>query len=475
MSDMSMAMFGIGVEAFDDTPPASDYVRVVVDTAELIGVDNEFQKSNSSLSASITEVSSINDTRVYAESMRGSISETSAIELQNRVMAVVGSERAALIVGSVESYNGAIGEQILNASLESIGGMLQKALAYLIKLIRTGAQIMLRFFSSAKLVLGRQLTAVNELRRSIGNKLEGWEEFQISIADGVTVKYSKPGNQTNDNVVSLDFGSADEGDISPMDFYRVHASMISMTVRDHLIIPSPFVQTLKDTVRTLTDVITETAIGYDKHYACVLEAISDASKMPEANRLDALSHLTLDKFLPLSKMLADKTSNEYQTRYSSAMMLGDYQMRIAAPPTIMFAARGKVAQPIDVVNGFSAMSFTLQCVEPQRKGLTGYVPSLSRSDSLKVLDIAEELLKRVINSGLDKWAADLSREADMIASRVLPRMYGGNYNDDDYRTALVQALGTMTRITSAVPRDTVAYSNRLTNAIKHYVELSGKL
>lgn len=480
MSDMSMFMHGIGNEAFEDTPVASDYVRVVVDTAELVGIDGEVRANSAELVESVAQVQRIRETRAYAESIRDSLSEEVAEELQRRVAEVVGSDQAMLIVGSVESYNGSLGNQLLNAGLESIGSVLQKALAFLINLIRTGAKIMMRFFASAKLVLGRQLTAINELRRSVNNKLEGWEEFQITIGEGkgVVVKHGKSGTvlNNNDNVVDIDFGgTADAGDISPTSFYRVHASALGMTKGGRLAIPSPFIPALNDTARMVEDVLIESAIGFDKHYSCVLDVIKDAAKMPEANRLDAMNHLTLDKFLPLSKMTVDRSSNEFQTRINGPVMLGDIQLNITATPKITYAASGRNVNGIDVVSGYATLGMALICVEPQNRTFTGYVNALNKRDSLKALDIVDALLNRVINAGLDKWASDLSRDADYVASRVLPSMYGGNYNDEAYRTALVQGMGNLTRITSAMPRDMVAYTNQMTNAVKHYVELSGKL
>jgi len=479
MTSIAGFISGSGLEGFEDTPAVTDLPDDVRDD-ELAEVSRDVDLTVQALNDQQQRVATLTDVRAYGESIRATLTPAEITELQRRVVAVVGEERGLTIVGSVEHYGGSTGQYVLDAGLESVGAMLRAALEALIKLIRTGAKVMMRFFSSAKVVLGRQLKALVDLKNSVNNKLEGWEEFQISIGGGTGVKVNHgPSGTIFDPQADepLTPYAADDGKrLTPDALYRVHASLLSVTsANGTLRIPSPFVPVLKETVSELQGVVLKSAEGFCELYDDVMGAVKAAAKASDANVDAIFNSLVLEKYVPLSKMKIGRDSNEFQTRVYSKSMLGDVDFNFYGPPCVVFAAAGRNTNDVlKSANSYASMGMSLGCRNPERTELDGSVLSLNKKDSLAAIASVEDLVDSIISSKLDKASGELAKQADEIASRVLPSLDTGKASDD-YRGAIARAMSNLTGITGALPRDLISYANQLTNAVKHYVEVSAAL
>lgn len=490
MSEMSALLFGIGNEAFEEPLPVSTgYVPEDVDHTELVNADVAMRASDADITDQMDKVRKLTDAVTYARDVRETITEVEARELQSRVIAVLGDDAGPRLMGSMESYNGPLAGQLLDAGLEGIGNMLRTALAALIKLIRTGFRIMMQFINSAKLVLGRQLKALSELRRATHDKLEGWEEFQISWGNnsGLSVK-TGPGAasgitpMTPITPITPITPMTPITSMTPMSpignrpkqLSAAYARLLTMTEGNVLKAPTNLSSTLRETARIMKVAVIPAVDGVNRHFGAVLDMLEDADRMNMDQRYKAVNQLAYDKFLPMNSLLVGRESNKFNTVLSSQPVLGDYELRMAISPLNL--ATGYAERQDDKEGALRSLGLTsINFNRTQKASDTGTpeLTSLSRQDALLSIACVEDLLKTVIDYGLDNAAARLGGVADKVVTRVLPRLTDGR--DDVFTTNMTYAVSTLSRLTNMLPQSVVSYTNNLTNAVKQYVEISAQL
>jgi len=481
MSEMSALLFGIGNEAFEEPLPVSTgYVPVEVDHTELVNADDAMRASDAEINDQMDKVRKLSDAVTYARDVRETITEVEARELQSRVIAVLGDDAGPRLMGSMESYNGPLAGQLLDAGLEGIGSMLRTALAALIKLIRTGFRIMMQFITSAKLVLGRQLKALGELRRATSDKLEGWEEFQITWGNnsGLTVKKG-PGTASGISPITPITPIAPITPISPIgggqkQLSAAYARLLTKTEGNVLKAPTNMSGELRDTARIMKMAVIPAVDGVNRHFGAVLDMLEDADRMDMGQRYNALNQLTYDKFLPMNMLLVGRESNKFGTVLSTTPVLGDYELRANINPlNLVNGFAGKTGDQQGALRNLGLVSFNFTRTEKASATGTPELTSLSRQEALLSIACVEDLLKTVIDYGLDATAARLGGEADKVVTRVLPRLTDGS--DDTFTSQMTMAIGTLSRLTNMLPQSVVSYTNNLTNAVKQYVEISAQL
>lgn len=464
MSDMSLVMYDIGIESFDDTPPDTGYRHPIIDDTVLEEEGRKVVEIGDQINEETKRVVLLNDARAYGESARGTLSEAAAVELQRRVMIAVGEDRATLIVGSVESYNGGLGEQLLNAGLEGIGNILRTVVETLIKLIRTGGRILFNFLTSSKAILSRQIRAIGELTGVVKNKLEGWEEFEINIRSGVKVTHTKPDGLPMDEAVYADRMTS---------MLPENVRALCKAQNGKLYFPSEFTTELRITFSQLQHV-SATLYGLEAQDTGIMTMIQRAASTPEPDDVNPFIGLTMEEYYPISKMATLRDSNQFNTRIVGLVMLGDYQLKITAPPIAVYKSSAKSVQSAESARAVGNLDITFSCQEPNKDTSSVVIPSLSREDAMRVLDTAETMVDSMlnVNSALDKALRSSNYE------KTLNKLYAiqaGKYADLDYVTLLTQAMGKLTTTRNALATGAVGYTNRLANALRQYVAVSAQL
>lgn len=456
MSDLSMLMLGIGNEAFEDSDP---YVSEVVDVTELESINNEARVASDNLVDSTQRLTQLSEAIEYGESVRGTITETEARELQSRVIAVLGEERGASLVGSVESYNGALSGQILNASLESLGGMLKSAVDFILKLIRNCIQIMLRFVMSAKRVLGNQLKAVTKLINDIRNR-EFNAQFKIVISGkGVTAT-------TGNDILNDD-------PVSGLLTFREVATLSTFEDGD-FVIPTDFVNALRETCTGLLTV-RDVAMGINTYYDHVLSLLKESREASsDEARYVMAAGVTLDRCLPLSQLVNVRAATtQFNVVLEDKPMLGAKQLRVSAPPKTMYRGSG-IPNGKDVMRGMASIKIELLGYGRGQAKDPDDVTSLSKADAVNTLELVKSMVESLLTGGYDDEAARLAKLSEQLVSRTLP-FIGDMESNNDFRTSMLSAIGTLTTVTTGFSRMSVSYSNNLITAVRRYAELSAGL
>lgn len=476
MSDLSSVVLGMGLEAFDDTPPDTGYRHPVIDDTELEAEGRKVAIVCDQITEETNRVVMLNDARAYGEGSRAALSEVAALELQRRVMSAVGESRAVLVVGSVESYNGPLGEQLLNAGLEGIGNILRSVIETLIRLIRTGTKILFNFLTSSKAILSRQLRAIGELTGAVKNKIEGWEEFQISIGGGNTkVIHGKSGTLAGSNSVTADDLPIDEAVYAERMVSMLPANVRALckTQNTTLRFPKEFLTELRETSKQL-EVVAGTLHGLEAQDTGIMTMIQRAAITPEPDDVNPFIGLTIEEHYPTSKMATIRESNQFNTRLAGVILLGDYQLKITAPPIAMFKASAKKTTSFESARALGNIDVVFECVEPNLDPSSVTIPSLSRADALKVLDQAEAIVDSMlnVNNALDKSLRSRTYEQTL---NKLYTIQSGKYADLDYITLLTQAMGKLNTTRDTLATGVVSYANRLANALRQYVAVSAQL
>lgn len=457
MADLLSLMHDVGLEAFVDE--STVYTPEQVDVTELIGVGNESRVADDNLNESVQRLTQLGEAVVYADQMRDNLSETAALELQSRVIAVLGEERGTRLVGSVESYNGPLGNQILNAGLESLGSILLAAVNTVLKLIRTCIQIMVRFVMSAKRVLGNQLKAISKLVNDIRNR-EFNTQFKIVITGkGVT---ATTGNDIlNDDPVS-----------GLLTFREVAA--LSIFVDGDFVIPSDFTATLRETcigLQTVRDV----AMGINTYYDNVLSLLKESREVSsDEQRYVMAAGVTLDRCLPLSQLVNVRAATtQFNVVLEDKPMLGAKQLRVSAPPKTMYRGSG-IPNGKDVLRGMASIKIELLGYGRGQAKDPDDITSLSKQEALNSLELVKTMVEGLLTGGYDDEAARLAKLSEQLVSRTLPYI-GDMESNNDFRTSMLSAIGSLTTVTSGFSRMSVSYANNLISAVRRYVELSAGL
>lgn len=475
MSEMSMLMHGMGLEAFVDERPDVNYELVDVDDSELIEAGKQTDFMVGEIVEQQQRVSGLIDARDYANANREALSEEMATELRSRVIAVLGEDRGVRLVGSVENYNGANGLQLLDCGLESIGGMITAALAALVKLIRTGARIMMNFFASAKVVLGNQLRAIGVLSSAVDRKIEGWDEFMVNVNKNTPTKptgYTPGAGYFDQKVEPLKAATKPGGPTAnSLDFAE-----LAMVVGDELIVPSDLASSLRITANHVEGTCLDVTAGLNKQFGALLGLFSDADKINDGLQLYAgLQQLSADKFLPVKRLMyQEKESSPNLAVLTSGELLGGERFVITIDRAALYAnAATQSGNRIRNVNGFRFLTVEMRPIGSLKFPRDHQVRALSRSAAQQTLSIMDKLLKTVIDSPFQAEANELSRNADKIATTTLARM---NTSDSVMKTFQEDAMGiisNMTVVTAAGPRQLISYVNNLSTAVRSFVALSG--
>lgn len=474
MSDMSMFVLGLGLEAFDDVSARGDYQHPVIDGIELETAAHELANAGAHITENTQRVVALNDARVYGEGIRSTLTEAAACELQRRVMVAVGEDRATLVVGSVENYNGSLGEQLLNAGLESVGNILRTVLETLAKLIRTGVKMLFSYLTSAKAVLGRQLRAVAELTGVVKLKLEDWEEFQISIGGGnATVVHGKSGT----------LGSVGVEPVQPVEPVYVarqisldpaNARLLSKTQSNVLRFSDDVVADLKETMLQLGGVVKGTLFGLDQQDNGIMNMIIEAARTPEPDDVNPFIGLVVENCYPVSKMITTRASNEFNVHLESAVLLGDYQLKISAPPTAVYKATAKRATSAESARAMANLDVSFTCQQPTSAAKYSTVTSLSRDQAIKALDLTEFMIEAIISQN-DTLTKNLRSYNYDQALNKLYSFQSGKYADPEYVTLLTQAMRHLSNAGDVLTPQVTGYVNRLSNAVRQYVAVSAQL
>lgn len=470
MSDLSSVVFGMGLEAFEDKPEPSDYQPEAVDTTELDLINKEAAAVSTEVEAQSERIKRLTDARAYGESVRGSLSETAAVELQRKVMDALGDERATRIVGSVESYNGPLGTDLLNAGLESIGSIIAKAIATLIRLIRTGISIFMRFITSAKIVLSSTAKNIGRLRDAV-KKRATWREEAISIT-GADIAAIRKQNQPSADIDSAGARPAGADSLSVMQLRA-----LCYAERGGVMLPYPFVPALKDTVSQYKTVVIPTMLGCRDYFGALLSLIRDSVDMPDdAARFTATNNLTADKFIPVDKFEISRNDTEYSHALYSKQLMGNTTLFVSAPPSVLFKDY-KRSDVMAVGHGLGAFWAEL-CLHDglaAQSSVSGIViKPLTKSEAEQATALVADLLEEVMDSELSDKAFKLGKEADELVARILPRLSDGA-DIDSFKSAMVRAMSALSGITNGMPRASVSYVNRLSNSVGAYVEISAGL
>lgn len=477
MSEMSMLMHGMGLEAFVDERPDVNYELVDVDESELIEAGKQTDFMVGEIVEQQQRVTGLINARDYAAANRETLSEEMATELRSRVIAVLGEDRGARLVGSVENYNGANGLQLLDCGLESIGGMITAALAALVKLIRTGARIMMNFFASAKVVLGNQLRAIGALSSAVDRKIEGWDEFMVNVNNNNPTKptgYTPGGGAGyfDQKVEPLKAATKPGGPTaSSLDFTE-----LALAVGDELIVPGDLATALRMTANHVEGVCLDVTAGLNKQYGALLGLFGDADKINDGVQLYAgLQQLSADKFLPIKRLIyQEKESSPHLAVLTTGELLGGDRFTVTIDRAALYAsAATQSGNRIRNVNGFRFLTVTMRQIGLLKFPRDHQVRALNRSAAQQTLSIMDKLLKTVIDSPFQAEANELSRNADKIATTTLARM---NTSDSVMKTFQEDAMGiisNMTVVTAAGPRLLISYVNNLSTAVRSFVALSG--
>jgi hypothetical protein len=471
MSDMSMFMHGIGIEAFVDEPEPSDYQPEPVDTTELEVLNKEAAAVNMEVDAQSKRITQLTDARDYAESVRGSLSEVEATELRRRVTEALGDEQSVRIVGSVESYNGPLGNDLLNAGLESIGSFIAKAIATLIRLIRTGISIFMRFITSAKIVLGSTAKNIGRLRDAVKKRMT-WREDAISITGADIAALRKQNQPTAD----MDAPATRASGSDTMTLMQLRA--LCYAQNGGVMLPSPFVPALRDTVSQYKTVVMPAMTGCRDYFGALLSLIRDSVDMPDdAERFKATNHLTADKFIPVDKFPLSRNDSEFSHALASKQLLGNVVLNVTAPPSVLFKDY-KRSEAMAVGHGLGAFWAELMIDD----GMAAQAPvggivvkPLTKVEAEQATAAIADLLDAVMDSELSDKAFKLGKEADELAARILPRLSDGNGDLDSFKAAMVRAMSALSSLTNGLPRASVSYVNRLSNSVGAYVEISAGL
>lgn len=481
MSEMSMLMHGMGLEAFVDERPDVNYERVDVDDSELIEAGKQTDFMIGELAEQQQRVAGLIDARDYALANRESLSEEMASELRSRVIAVLGEDRGVRLVGSVESYNGPNGLQILDCGLESIGGMIRSALAALIKLIRTGARILMNFFASAKVVLGNQLRAIGALSAASNRKIEGWDEFMVNVGNSQSAKpntYTTPPSMSSSSAAtdttplkSQPVNNAVPGDLSISTY-----TTLAMESGGYLFIPSDFTYALRNTCDTVEGICLDVVGGFNKQYGALLNLFADSIKFKDGiEAFNALQQMSADKFLPMKRLGYDAdASTATHSVLTTGVLLGDTRFTVESRREALYATNAQ--GPDNRLNNAEGLSnirvyFTAPTTKTWPRGER--VKTLSRTAALQSLALIDKLVKAVIDSPLQAEANALSKEADKIASTVIPRLDSTDDRMEQFQSYSVSIMSGMTNLTAAGPRLLITYVNNLASAVREFVELSG--
>ncbi|QXO10295.1 hypothetical protein pEaSNUABM37_00336 [Erwinia phage pEa_SNUABM_37] len=480
MSDMSLFMHGIGLEAFDDSADKVVLEQEVVDVSELVILDNEAATNEAAVTEQSKRVAVLTEARVFGESKRNELDEKVAVELQRRVMEVVGDSRATLIVGSVESYNGSIGESILNASLESIGGMIQTAIATLVRLIRTGISIFMRFITSARIVLASTKSNLSKLREAI-KKSKNWRTESIGITgdDISKVKTKYEGNVFDTTLIQTDMtGGSSEVPVTllqtPTTLSARHAMSLCFGESGGLRFPQPFVPALKATVGEYESMVIGSTTGMRDYFRAVMSLIKDSADMKDDDeRFKASDALTLDKFLPISKMTMSRGGNEFSATFVSKQMMGNVELSLHAPLGVVMQDY-KRTDTMRVGHGIGSIDLSLATsdIHSSKASIRGIaIKPLTEQEANQAAALVAGLLDEVTGSDLNDKAHLLGKESDELAARVLPRLSDtGNINN--FKASMVQAMSTLSSLTTNLPRNSVGYVNSLSNAVTAYIRIS---
>ena len=480
MSDLSSFVLGMGLEAFDDSADRVELEQEVVDVSELEVIDKEATTNEVAVVEQSKRFSALVDARDFGESKRTELDERVAIELQRRVMEAVGEDRAALVVGSVESYNGGLGEHILSASLESIGGMLQAAIATLVRLIRTGISIFMRFITSARIVLASTKNNLVKLREAI-KKSKNWRTDSIGITgDDINKVRTKYEGTNLDTTLVQDDLTGGNSDV-PVTVYQTptslsvrHATALCLGESGGLRFPQPFVPALKASVGEYETVVIPSTSGVRDYFRAVMSLIKDSTDMKDDDeRFKASDALTLDKFLPISKMTMEGRGNEFSATYNSKPMLGNMSLSLTAPLGVI-ERDYKRTDTMRVAHGIGSISFGFTATDPRSssasiRGIA--IKPLTEQEASQAAALIAGLLDEITDGDLDNKAHLLGKESDELAARVLPRLSdSGNINN--FKTSMVQAMSVLSVITNNLPRTSVSYVNTLSNAVSAYIRIS---
>lgn len=480
MSEIARTIFGIGNEAFMESDPVEEtgYVRDVVDVTDLVVVNDEVSAHEVEHAAVSARVRQLDESISYARNIPV-MTEVEAREYRDRVIAVLGEPQTQLIVGSVESYNGANATQLLNAGLEGLGSFLKAALMTLIRLIKQGIEIMVRFITSAKLVLGRQIKAIGNLRQAIRNR-KNWHEEPLDFTGADISALRKQQEAANAAGAPTVVAEA-----------PVSSGTVRLTLGDVLYLvysrpgkmmfPSDFNYALKETVDVMDKGIMEMGRQLNQQFSNALDLMESESFWRDG-RLDRIAPPLVAKGFSslMPKMLyADPDESQHMRRvYVSPNILGGIKMKVCIPYyAFINGPRSVPADDYAALSAYGAIELTLR-QERSVADSSSFLSSvpilpLEPKQAENVLRTLETLLENVIDSKIHDDTVALGHRAKFVVDRYVARYLESN--SDPKNACLTEFISGLTRLTAVLPRATIAYANNLATATRHYVEASANL
>jgi len=447
MSDIAMLLEGVGLEAFDDAQAPTPALDLTVDLTPLTETSAVVDTALGEMEAERQRLVGLRDAYDYGQSMRETLSESAAADLQQRVIAVLGEERATTIVGSVESYNGPLAGSLLTCGLESISGFLRNAIAELIRLIRTGIRTMMQYFSSARVVLGKQLEANDLLRKALGSSDAPWQNWALEVKDvyrGVTIGSAKVTGPQLRALCTTDGSS--------------------------LTVPEDFVGILKSTAHFILNSAIPGLSGLNDHYAAILQVVRKSPSMSEPSRFLHLAQLHIDRFVPANRLLASGPDKHGMCMLSTNQLMGAKVFNIRATPIVMHQRYGHDANALEVVKQMSQTTAGVNSVNLRNVRTQLSVRALSQPAGLASLDQVDYIANVFLKLDYADDMNTLAKVADRLAHEVLLQLDGDSRMD--FCGRVTEIMSALTRVTASATRELIAYVNELCDAVRAYVSVS---
>lgn len=477
MSDLAMLFNDVGLEAFIEPEAVSTYESQVIDVAELVAEETAVKDSLVSLTENRERVTALVDIVGYAEDSRETMSESVARELQSRVIAVLGEERTTLVMGSMESYNGPLADQILNAGLETIGGMIVAGVKTLWRIIRNAVLILVRFFTSARVVLGKQIKATSELAREIKSRpSDKWVDrpLQFTGADIAALRETPAGD-----VDKLDMEADTKGKVTLT--RRDAIALTYLDSRGEITFPVDVSSALRVTAAVIHDHILNVATVSNAKMKNMLGVLNSPSVAYDAtlsmSRVDhRLVGYGFGDSLNLDKLtLATKESNKDVAVYYTKPILGALKMRLEIPTLVRDGASGwNASRAKEYLAGYSKVAIRLARDPAIRRIDDLVVPPAKQADAVGALAVLNTFLDMIINTNVVSETKALADQLEkMMSSDTF--VIKADLDNKELVAYLPQMLSELIRISNETPRLCIAYANNLSNATRRYIEASAGL